>query len=195
MSCNSFFAFLALAVYVATLIPSNITKIFPHTRQWKINRFLLKKRRLVGLIAFSLSIDHVIISLTKYSISLFHLKTYSIYYTGVSVFTIFTVLALTSNDWSIKKLKYKWKILHQLTYVAMFLLFWHVLSLMDNHWSFFTPIALNLMSMVSLMYLTRLVITAIKTIKKKLELKNQPAQLLSEQLQTNQLSREEIEVS
>ena len=195
MSCNSFFAFLALVIYVATLIPSNITKVFPHTRRWETNRFLLKKRRLLGLTAFSLSIDHVIISLTKYNISLFHLKTYSIYYTGVSIFSIFTVLALTSNNWSIKKLKHKWKILHQLTYIAMFLLLWHILSLMDDNWTVFTPIALNLMSFVSLMYLTRLIFTAAIAIKKKLNVTKQPVQLLSEASPQKTVKREEIEVS
>ena len=173
MICNHLFGFLALATYAATLIPSNIIKIFPHTRKWQINTFLLRRRRLLGLMAFSLSVNHTLISLNKYEINLLHLETYNTYYTGIISLAIFSLLAFTSNNWSIRQLKHKWKILHQLTYVAMFLLLWHILTMMKDSWTWLTPIALQLLIVTSLIFLTRLFITSKKMIVKKLQVKNQ----------------------
>ena len=172
MTCNSLFAFLTLATYVATLIPSNIIKIFPHTKKWQINRFLLKRRRLLGLTAFSLSINHALISLDKYDINLLELATYKTYFTGITSLLIFTLLAFTSNNWSIRQLKHIWAILHQLTYVAMFLLLWHILIMMQDTWTWITPVALQLLIVTSLIYITRLSINSIEMISKKLQIKN-----------------------
>lgn len=173
MICNHLFGFLALATYAITLIPSNIIKIFPHTKKWQINTFLLKKRRLLGLMAFSLSINHALISFDKYNIHLLHLETYGTYYTGIVSLTIFGLLAFTSNSWSIRLLKHKWKILHRLTYVAMYLLLWHILIMMKDSWTWITPIALQLIIVTSLIFLTRLSIVSKEIIAKKLQVKNQ----------------------
>lgn len=163
MTINSLFAFLALMVYLATLVPSNLAKVFPHTKRWKFNRYLLKQRRLLGLTAFSLSLDHVIISVTEKQINLLSLETYKTYYTGFSVLTIFTILAFTSNNWSIRKLKQKWKLLHQLTYVALVLLVCHF-GFMNDTWTILTPVGLSLMSLVFFLYVTRLIVTGVKII-------------------------------
>lgn len=171
MTCNSLFAFLTLATYVATLIPSNIIKIFPHTKKWQINRFLLKKRRLLGLTAFALSVNHTLISLDKYDINLLELSTYKTYFTGITSLLVFSLLAFTSNNWSIRQLKHKWNILHQLTYVAMFLLLWHILMMKQDSWTWITPIALQLLIVTSLIYLTRLIVNSTETILKKLQVK------------------------
>jgi sulfoxide reductase heme-binding subunit YedZ len=173
MIYNHLFGFLALATYATTLIPSNIIKIFPHTKKWQINTFLLKKRRLLGLMAFSLSVNHALISLNKYEINLLHLGTYNTYFTGIISLAIFSLLAFTSNNWSIRQLKHKWKILHQLTYVAMFLLLWHILSMMKGSWTWLTPIALQLLMVTSLIFLSRLFINSKETILNKLQVKKQ----------------------
>ena len=170
MTSNSFFGFLALATYVTTLIPSNIAKVFPPTKKWKINRFLVKHRRILGLTAFALSIDHIVISLAKYDISLLDLATYQTYYTGVAAFIILTLLAFTSNEWSINKLKRNWKTLHQLTYVAMFLLLWHIFALMKHSCTWLTPIALYLISLVSIIFVLSLLIAGKNTFKKKVKI-------------------------
>jgi sulfoxide reductase heme-binding subunit YedZ len=57
---------------------------------------------------------------------------------------IFTTLAITSNDWSVKKLKKNWKKLHQLTYLVIFLLPWHILDKMSANWSYITPLSVLL---------------------------------------------------
>lgn len=189
MTCNSLFGFIALATYVTTLIPSNIIKIFPHTKKWQINRFLLKKRRLLGLTAFSLSVNHALISLNKHDINLLNLETYNTYYTGIISLTIFSALAFTSNNWSIRRLKRKWKTLHQLTYVAMFLLLWHILSMMKDSWTWITPVAIQLIMVIALIFLTNLVVTSKEMIARKLRLNNQARQLLPKQLK-KQISEE-----
>lgn len=185
MICNHLFGFLALATYIATLIPSNISKIFPHTKKWQINRFLLSKRRLLGLMVFSLSVSHTLISLNKYNINLLHGKTYSTYYTGIVSLMIFGVLAFTSNNWSMRHLKHKWKILHQLTYVAMFLLLWHILMMTQDSWTWITPIALQSIAIASLIFLTRLIINSKKILIKTLQLGDRELKLLSKHLEKN----------
>ena len=159
VSYCSFLGFLALVTYIFTLIPSNIGKVFQQTKKWKINRFLLKNRRNLGLMAFSLSVSHTLNAVNKYDINLLHLDTYRTYYTGISTLVIFTILALTSNNWSIRKLKHKWKTLHKLTYLAMFLLIWHIFSLMKDSWSYLTPVELSFIISISVIFLIRLVIT------------------------------------
>ena len=169
MNHNSFFGFCALAVYVLTLIPSNMAKIFPHTKRWRIVKFFIdcNHRRFWGLTAFALAINHALISIAKYDIDFLQLTTYARYYTGVSTLIIFFILALTSNNWSIKKLKKNWKLLHQLTYVAMLLLLWHIWILMKNNWSWLTPIAIHLICITIVLSLTRLIISAVNKKKKE----------------------------
>lgn len=167
MTINNFFGFLALSTYIATLIPSNICRVFPDTKKWRVNRFLLKRRRFIGLTAFSLSFSHATISFYKHNLKLLSLETYKTYYTGIISLTIFFLLAITSNQWSRRKLtQKKWKKLHQLTYAAMFLFLWHVLMMMQNSWTWITFVALFLIITTSLIYLTRLIVDCQKIIVK-----------------------------
>ena len=53
----------------------------------------------------------------------------------MSTLLIFTILAVTSNDWSVKALKSNWKKLHRLTYLMILLLGWHILASMSSNWS------------------------------------------------------------
>jgi methionine sulfoxide reductase heme-binding subunit len=69
---------------------------------------------------------------------------------GFSGLTILVILALTSNQWSIRKLGGKnWKRLHRLTYVAAALLIYHQAIAGKGHWYiarwlFFALLALEL---------------------------------------------------
>lgn len=107
-----------------------------------------------------MSCSHGLISINKYDINLFSCN-YDTYYTGFISFSIFFVLAITSNKWCMHKLKHKWKMLHQLTYVAMFLLIIHIFSLMKENWTWITPLALQFI------FVIRLFITIKKTIAKR----------------------------
>ncbi|NTW21530.1 MAG: iron reductase, partial [Nostocales cyanobacterium W4_Combined_metabat2_030] len=61
----------------------------------------------------------------------------------------------TSNDWSVKKMKKNWRRLHQLTYTALFLLFWHIQEKMSDHWNILTPIELIAMTIITALFLKR----------------------------------------
>ncbi len=138
----NFLGFLALGSYILTLLPTILRIVFPQTKKTHIRRLLLKYRRQIGLIAFACALAHGWLLIAKRNIDFFDLDTYWVYIQGVATFIIFALLAVTSNNWSIRKLKCNWKKLHSLTYLAMFLLTWHVWDKMSAHWSFLTPIGL-----------------------------------------------------
>jgi sulfoxide reductase heme-binding subunit YedZ len=147
--------FLALGAYILTLMPTNLRIVFPQTKQTGIPKWLLKYRRLIGILAFGLALLHGFLLVKKRNFDFFDPSTYWIYIQGVSTFTVFTLLAITSNDWSVKRLKKNWKRLHTLTYLAMFLLTWHVWDKMADHWSYLTPIGLGAIFMTILLFLRR----------------------------------------
>ena len=147
--------FLALACYIVTLLPTILRIVFPQTQKIGIPKLLLKHRRIVGILAFFLALGHGILLVKQRNFDFFDLKTYWIYIQGVATFIIFTLLAITSNDWSVKRLKKNWKRLHTLTYLAMFLLTWHVWDKMSGHWSYLTPIGMSGISGITLLYLIR----------------------------------------
>lgn len=151
----NFLGFLALGSYIATLLPSILRIVFPQTRKTIIRQFLLKYRRQFGLIAFAFAIAHGWLLIVKRNIDFFDLDTYWVYIQGVATFLIFTLLAVTSNNWSMRKLKCNWKKLHSLTYLAMFFLAWHVWDKMSAHWSFLTPISLVGLIVIILLFIGR----------------------------------------
>ena len=161
------YGFLALISYIITLMPTILRIVFPQTRKTNILKLLFKYRRHIGLIAFVFALVHGFLFIKQRNFDFFDWQTYFNYNQGVATLLIFTLLAITSNNWSIKKLKHKnWKKLHSLTYLAMFLLTWHVLEKMSSHWSFFTPISLLGLIAIILLFIWR----------KKLE--NQPKSTL-----------------
>jgi sulfoxide reductase heme-binding subunit YedZ len=148
--------FLALISYTITLLPTILRIVFPKTKETGIPQLLLKRRRVIGVIAFFLALAHGFILVKKRQVDFFDPKTFWIYLQGVSTFTIFTLLAITSNDWSIKKLKKNWKQLHKLTYLAMFFLTWHVWEKMAAHWTYLTPVGIVSITGIIILSLIRL---------------------------------------
>jgi sulfoxide reductase heme-binding subunit YedZ len=157
--------FLALGGYILTLLPTNLRIVFPQTKQTSVPKWLLKNRRLIGVLSFLLALGHGYLLVEKRDFDFFDLSTYWVYIQGVSTFIIFTLLAITSNDWSVKRLKNNCKRLHNLTYLAMFLLTWHVWDKMADHWSYLTPLALATIVSVNLLYLYRRWISGSNKIK------------------------------
>jgi methionine sulfoxide reductase heme-binding subunit len=147
--------FLALGGYILTLLPTNLRIVFPQTKQNRIPKWLLKNRRLIGILSFLLALGHGYLLAKKRDFDFFDPSTFLVYIQGVSTFTIFALLAITSNDWSVKRLKKNWKRLHSLTYLAMFLLTWHVWDKMADHWSYLTPLGLVTIVALNLLYLHR----------------------------------------
>lgn len=147
---------LALVSYIITLLPTILRIVFPQTKESGIPQWLLKRRRLIGIIAFFLALGHGFLLVKKRNLDFLDLKTFWIYSQGITTFTIFTLLAITSNNWSVKKLKKNWKQLHKLTYLAMFLLLWHVWDKMSDHWTYLTPISLVALTGITALFLIRL---------------------------------------
>ncbi len=148
--------FLSLASYIATLTPTILRIILPQTKETGIPQWLLKRRRTIGIIAFFLALGHAFLMVQKRNFDFFDIKTFWIYIQGVSTFIIFTLLTITSNNWSVKKLKKNWKQLHKLTYVAMVILIWHIWDKMSGHWTYLTPISLVATTMITVLFMIRL---------------------------------------
>lgn len=148
--------FLALVTYIVTLLPTILRIVFPQTKETGIPQWLLKRRRIIGIIAFFLALAHGYLLVKKRQLDFLDPKTFWIYVQGISTFTIFTILAITSNNWSVKKLKKNWKQLHKLTYLAMFLLTWHVGDKMAGHWTYLTPIGIVSIIGITVLFIIRL---------------------------------------
>ena len=147
--------FLALGGYILTLLPTNLRIVFPQTKQTSMPKWLLKNRRIIGIFSFLFALGHGYLLVIKRNFDFFDPSTFGVYGQGVTTFIIFVLLALTSNDWSVKRLKKNWKRLHSLTYLAMFLLTWHVWDKMADHWSYLTPIGLVTIATINLIYIWR----------------------------------------
>jgi sulfoxide reductase heme-binding subunit YedZ len=154
-SQGSLLGFAALTAYILTLLPTNLRIVFPLTKQTGFPQWLLKYRRLIGLLSFFLAVLHAFIFFKKRDFDVFDLKTYFVYFQGVSSFSIFTLLAITSNDWSVKRLKKNWKNLQGLTYLAMFLVTWHICDKMTGHWTYLTPVGIAGLTATIVLFLCR----------------------------------------
>lgn len=154
-STANWLGFLALFAYIFTLLPTTLKIVFPQTRRNNVIKFLGKHRRQIGLMAFAFALVHGRLLIAKRNIDLFDSHTYWVYIQGVAILTIFTLLAVTSNNWSIRKLKKNWKKLHSLTYLGMLLLTWHIWDKMTPHWSYLTPIGLLLLIVIITLFIWR----------------------------------------
>ena len=98
---------LSLFTYIFTLLPSCLRISIPTVKKAKFIANLLKYRRQIGILAFLLALVHVVLIIIKRNVDLFDLQTYSISLEGTASLIIFALLAFTSNDWSVKKMKKK----------------------------------------------------------------------------------------
>lgn len=151
----SFLGFAALTAYILTLLPTNLRIVFPITKKTGFPQWLLKYRRVIGLLSFFLAVAHGFIFFKQRNFDIFDIKTYFVYFQGVATFIIFTLLAITSNDWSVKRLKKNWKKLQRLTYLAMFLVTWHIWDKMADHWTYLTPVGIAAITAIIVLFLCR----------------------------------------
>jgi sulfoxide reductase heme-binding subunit YedZ len=73
---------------------------------------LLKNRRYTGVTAFCLAWNHAALLIWQKSLNFLDFNTCLQYFQGLSSIIIFTILAITSNDESVRKLKKNWKKIH-----------------------------------------------------------------------------------
>ncbi|HEY9604153.1 MAG TPA: ferric reductase-like transmembrane domain-containing protein [Allocoleopsis sp.] len=148
--------FLAVISYIVTLVPTIIRIVFPYLKSTAIAQILLKQRRQIGILAFALASGHAFLLIQQRNIDWLDLKTFWIYFQGLTTFAIFLILTLTSNDWSVKKLKKNWKKLHKLTYLSMFLLTWHIWDKMSGKWTYLTPAVIIALTIIIVLFLIKL---------------------------------------
>ncbi len=137
--------FSALILYILTLIPGLSRVALTDFRRTKFVLFLMKYRREFGLATFAVALAHGILIGIERNLNFLELGTIFKYVQGITAMIILILLALTSNDFSVKKMKRNWKRLHSLTYLLLFILPWHIVDKMNGHWSVFTPLALGLL--------------------------------------------------
>ncbi len=151
----NYLGLLALISYIITLLPTILRVVFPRNKKTEIPKLFGKYRRQIGVIYFFFALGYGVLLVSKRNFDFFDFQTYWIYVQGVATFIIFTLLTITSNDWSMKKLKKNWKKLHQLTYLAMFLLVWHVIEKMWGHWSYVTPLGIVGITTITVLFIVR----------------------------------------
>ena len=147
--------FISLLLYTVTLLPSILKTVFPVTKKNKILRWLFNNRRYLGVAAFSFGLSHGVLLILERNLSLLDLQTYIKHFHGISTLFIFTILAVTSNDWSVKTLKSNWKKLHNSTYLLMFLLTWHILASVAKQWSYLTPFGVLIIITTIILFMKR----------------------------------------
>ena len=93
-------------------------------------RFLLRERRFLGVSSGIYLILHFVLYLLKEgleweAVTVIPEKFYLLM--GILALSLITLLTITSNDWSLKKLGFKiWKNIHRLVYLAFALILFHV---------------------------------------------------------------------
>jgi sulfoxide reductase heme-binding subunit YedZ len=141
-SLANILGFLSLIFFALSLTPSIVRALFVNLRNTKVINFLSKKRRIVGILVFIFGLLHGIVIGFERNLNFFELPVIIKYLQGVILLSVFCLLTITSNDYSVKKLKKNWKRLHRLSYAMVFVAIWHILDKVKPQWTIITPIAL-----------------------------------------------------
>jgi sulfoxide reductase heme-binding subunit YedZ len=116
---------------IITLAATPLRLMFPKS-QW--TTWLLQNRRYFGVAAFAYAVPHLLAYLWKLESVARILEEGAEpgMWTGWLALAIFLALAITSNNYSVRKLGRRWKTLHRLVYAAAILTFAHwVLTAFD----------------------------------------------------------------
>ena len=119
---------------------------------------MLKNRRYTGVTAFCFAWNHAALLIWQKSLNFLDFNTCLESFQGLSSIIIFTILTITSNDESVRTLKKNWKKIHNLTYLCLFILPWHILDKMSGHWTYLTPFAVILSISLCLLFVVRKII-------------------------------------
>ena len=102
---------------IISMVISPLVLLFPQSRYW---RWMMKRRRYFGVAAFCYAAFHTvlyIIDMPSLAAILGEFFALGIW-TGWLAMFIFLPLAVTSNDWSVKVMGAKWKVLQRFVYLA-----------------------------------------------------------------------------
>jgi len=115
---------LSVRAFMLALIATPLVMMFPGKA---FPRWLKKSRRYFGISSFAYAALHTVVYLGKVDLwpDIVKEALMAEYWTGWIALAIFFVLAVTSNDSSVRLLKRAWKKLHRIAYLAGVLLFTH----------------------------------------------------------------------
>lgn len=115
----------AILVFVVTLVPGTATRLGLKHRVFSLIRIF---RRYLGILMYILVFAH------SWFVSIFPrlltwpqsgtIRTFELFGTAASI--LLFLLFITSNDWSVSRLKVWWYRLHRLVYIIMWLVLFHV---------------------------------------------------------------------
>ena len=99
-----------------------------------VSRWLMRHRRAFGVASFAYAALHTVVYVARTGLlaDVLDEATDPGYLTAWVAFAAFTILALTSNDTSVRLLKAGWRRLHRLVYIAAVLVFAHWLLVAFN---------------------------------------------------------------
>ncbi|PIS22420.1 hypothetical protein COT50_02075 [candidate division WWE3 bacterium CG08_land_8_20_14_0_20_41_10] len=141
-----YFGRVSLGLYLFTLLPG-ICRRFKLKHQFV--SLLTLYRRQVGIAMYIFAVLHALL-VVSFPITLTPPKVF-----GILAFLILTPLFITSNIYAVKKLKETWKKIHQLTYLALGLIFLHTALVRWSIFSVATLITLILLVSSSLLERSR----------------------------------------
>lgn len=107
----------AAQIMILAMIISPLRMLFPKNRFWL---WMMKRRRHIGVAAFIYAVFHTVL----YVVDMGSLRAMLDEFTALGIWTgwlalfVFIPLALTSNDFSVRKLGTTWKTLHRYVYAA-----------------------------------------------------------------------------
>lgn len=142
---------LAVVTFCFSLLPG-ILKRFQVAGSLKLVQVLLMTfRRQLGVMMYFFVFEHYLwvrlMPSVKFSSGIIPNNLYEIM--GMLAFLLLTPLFLTSNDFSIKFLGSKWRLLHKSIYLINWLIFFHLLILGRGGWSLVLIYTIGLMEIVS----------------------------------------------
>lgn len=139
----------AVLVFVVTLIPGIATRFGMKHRVFSLIRIF---RRYIGILVYLLVLSHSwLVSIFPRLLTWPNSGTFMLFELfGIAASILLFSLFITSNDWSVVKLKSLWYLLHRLVYIIMWFILFHVGLQRLSFWSFLMGVTVFLM-MVSFM--------------------------------------------
>lgn len=121
----------AAQIMVLAMIITPLRMLLPQNRFWL---WMMKRRRHIGVAAFIYAVFHTVLYVIDMGSVRAMLDEFTALgiWTGWAAFFIFIPLALTSNDYAVRKLGASWKSLHRYVYAAALATLVHWIFIHNN---------------------------------------------------------------